>query len=161
MWSALFTFTNLVALAAWAVLLIAPRRPIALALVLYGGVGLLCFAYAIMFAALFGGLANPVRDAGAPLPDLANYSVSGLKAFFRSEGGLVLGWTHYLAFDLFTGLWIARDADAKGFGRIGQAPVLLATFFAGPIGLLVWLAIRERAARGAGGWQRKGKAPAG
>ena len=81
-------------------------------------------AYAAMFAILFGGLADPVRDAGAPLPDLSNYSVEGLKAFFRSEGGLVLGWTHYLAFDLFTGLWIARDADAKGFSRLVQAPFL-------------------------------------
>lgn len=155
MWQTLFTLTNAVALAAWVVLIALPRKPFPLALVLYGGVALLCLAYAVMFVSLFGGFADPVRDAGAPLPDLSNYSVEGLKAFFRSEGGVVLGWTHYLAFDLFAGLWIARDADAKGFSRLAQAPILLATFLAGPIGLLVWLLIRERRAR-AEGWQRKG-----
>ena len=160
MWQTLFTLTNVVAVAAWVVLIGLPRRPFPLALVLYGGVALLCLAYAVMFAMLFGGLADPVRDAGAPLPDLSNYSVEGLKAFFRSEGGLVLGWTHYLAFDLFTGLWIARDADAKGFSRLVQAPFLFATFMVGPIGLLAWLLVRERRARSAG-WVRNGKAPAG
>jgi hypothetical protein len=160
MWHSLFTLTNVVALAAWIGLIALPRKPLPLAFVLYGGVGLLCLAYAAMFAALFGGLADPVRDAGAPMPDLSNYSVEGLKAFFRSEGGLVLGWTHYLALDLFTGLWIARDADAKGFSRPVQAPVLLATYLAGPIGLLIWLLIRERRARAAG-WTRKGKTPTG
>lgn len=160
MWHSLFTLTNVVALAAWVGLIALPRKPLPLALVLYGGVGLLCLAYAAMFAALFGGLADPVRDTGAPVPDLSNYSVEGLKAFFRSEGGLVLAWTHYLALDLFTGLWIARDADGKGFSRPVQAPVLLATFLAGPIGLLIWLLVRERRARAAG-WTRKSKTPAG
>lgn len=160
MWQSLFTFSNVVALAAWVTLIALPRKPFPLALVLYGGVGMLCLAYVVMFVALFGGFADPVRDAGAPLPDLSNYSVEGLKAFFRSEGGIVLGWTHYLAFDLFVGLWIARDADAKGFSRLVQAPVLFATFMAGPIGLLVWLLIRERRAR-ANGWRASRKTPAG
>lgn len=160
MWETLFSVTNMVALLGWIVLLLLPRRPLPLSLVLYLGVGLLCLAYAAMFAGVFGGLVDPVRDAGAPAPSLADYSVAGLMAFFRSEGGLVLGWTHYLAFDLFVGLWIARDADAKGFGRLFQTPFLLLTYFVGPIGLLLWLAVRERRAR-AGGWPRKGKTPAG
>jgi len=161
MWQTLFTLTNVVALLAWATLVLAPRKPAPLSLVLYLGVGLLSLAYAVMFAALFGGLADPVREAGVPPPNLTNYSVEGLKPFFRSDGGLVVGWTHYLALDLFTGLWIARDADAKGFSRLSQAPVLLLTFLAGPLGLLLWLIIRERRARGAGGWARKRKTPAG
>ena len=65
----------------------------------------------------------------------------------------MVGWVHYLAFDLFVGLWIARDADAKGFSRLLQAPILFATFMAGPLGLLLWLAIRERRARQSGRWQ--------
>jgi hypothetical protein len=68
---------------------------------------------------------------------------------FMSDGGIVLGWTHYLAFDLFVGLWISRDADAKGFSRLTQLPFLFMTFLAGPIGLLAWLVIRERRARAA------------
>jgi hypothetical protein len=161
MWQALFSLTNAVALIAWAVLVLAPRKPLALSAVLYLGVGLLCLAYAAMLAGLVLGWADPVRDAGLGQTDLSNYSVAGLKDAFRSDGAIVVGWTHYLALDLFTGLWIARDADAKGFSRIAQAPVLLLTFLAGPLGLLLWLAVRERRARGPGGWTRKRKTPAG
>lgn len=161
MWQALFSFTNVVALIAWALLIFAPRRPAPLALVLYLGVGLLCLVYAASFVALFAGYADPVRDAGAPPSSLSDYSVQGLKPFFRSDGGIVVGWTHYLALDLFTGLWIARDADAKSFARAAQAPILLLTFLAGPLGLLLYLVVRERRARGPGGWTRKKRTPAG
>ena len=40
------------------------------------------------------------------------------------------------------------------------APFLVATFMAGPLGLLAWLIVRERRAR-ASGWTSKRKAPAG
>ena len=164
MWQTLFGLTNAIALAGWALLLFAPRRPIPLSLVLYGGVALLCIADAAIFVMLVGGIADPVRDAGAGAADLTDYSVAGIKSLFRSDGAVVLGWTHYLAFDLFTGLWIARDADAKGFSRLLQAPFLVATFLAGPLGMLGWLVARERRAR-EGGWTRSvsrtGKTPAG
>ena len=100
-----------------------------------------------MFVALFGGLVDPGRVAGATAPDLSDYSITGIRALFASDGGIVIGWTHYLAFDLFVGLWIARDAGAKGLGRLAQLPFLVATFLAGPIGLFLWLVVRERWAR--------------
>lgn len=150
-WATAFAATNVVALAGWLVLLLLPRGPKVMALVLYLGVGLLCLVYATAFAMLFGGLADPVRVAGASPPDLSDYSIAGLRALFMSDGGIVIGWTHYLAFDLFVGQWIAKDADNKGFSRLAQAPVLLMTFLAGPIGLLIWLIVRERRARVANG----------
>ncbi len=148
-WSAIFTLTNVVAFACWAMLAFLPRRAFVNSAVLYAGVGLLCLAYAAMFVALFGGLADPLRVPGAVEPDLTDYSVEGLRALFMSDGGIVLGWTHYLAFDLFVGLWVARDADSKGFSRLVQLPVLFLVLMAGPIGLLIWLIIRERRARDA------------
>ena len=146
-WSALFTLTNVVAFVGWAVLAFLPRARLAQTVVMFACVGLLCLVYAAMFVALFGGLVDPARVAGAPAPDLTSYSVEGLRALFMSDGGIVLGWTHYLAFDLFVGLWIARDADAKGFSRLAQLPVLFLVLMAGPIGLLVWLIVREPRAR--------------
>jgi hypothetical protein len=80
-------------------------------------------------------------------------TIAGVRSIFATDAGVTIGWTHYLAFDLFTGLWIARDADAKKFSRMVQAPVLFATFMVGPVGLLVWLAIRERRARNQGRFQ--------
>lgn len=146
-WGTVFALTNVVAFAGWAMLAFLPRRPFVHSAILFGCVGILCVAYAAMFVSLFGGLADPVRVAGAPEADLTNYTLEGLRALFMSDGGIVLGWTHYLAFDLFVGLWVARDADAKGFGRLAQLPVLFLVLMAGPIGLLTWLAVRERRAR--------------
>lgn len=152
MWSVIFGATNLIALAAWAILILLPRRPAAMASVLYLGIGLLCLVYTVVLVLLVSGAVDPMRDAGLPPHDMSDYSIEGLKSLFRSDGAIVLGWTHYLAFDLFVGLWIARDADAKDFSRLAQTPALLATFLAGPLGLLAWLVIRERRARALGRW---------
>ena len=137
-WPALFAATNAISLVAWALLVLGPRGLRTAAIILYFGVGLLCLAYAAMFASQIGQLFE------------ANFTgIEGIRALFASDAGIVIGWTHYLAFDLFIGQWIAKDADHKGFSRIFQAPVLLLTMFAGPIGLLIWLVIRERRARAA------------
>lgn len=152
MWQSLFGLTNLIAVIGWAILLLAPRRPLLLTVVLYLGVGLLCLIYAGLFVPLLAEWVYPGRVPGAAPADLTDYSIAGIRALFMTDGGIVIGWTHYLAFDLFTGLWIARDADAKSVSRLVQTPILLATFLAGPIGLLLWLIVREPAAR-RGGWQ--------
>lgn len=146
-WSAIFTLANVIAFAGWAMLAFLPRRPAVYSIILFGCVAMLCVAYTAMFVGLFGGFVDPVRVGGSLAPDLTNYTLPGLRALFMSDGGIVLGWTHYLAFDLFVGLWVASDADAKGFSRWVQLPVLLLVLMAGPIGLLVWLAIREPRSR--------------
>jgi hypothetical protein len=143
----MFSVTNLIVVVAWAILAFLPRKPLAMTAVLYLGVGLLCLCYAIMFAVLLGGAVDPAQVAGSKPYVASDYSIEGLRRLFMSDAGLVIGWTHYLAFDLFTGLWIARDADNKEFSRLVQLPFLLATFMAGPIGLLSWLIVRERRAR--------------
>lgn len=152
MWQSLFSVTNAIALVAWLVLIAGPRRPLALSAVLYTGVGLLCLIYTALFVSLLAGWIDPVREGAAPAFE---YTVKGLRAFFMSDDGTVVGWTHYLALDLFTGLWIARDGDQKGIGRLVQAPILFATFMAGPLGLLLWLAAREPAARRSSNWTRR------
>jgi hypothetical protein len=150
MWQFLFGLTNAVALFGWVLLAAFPRKPLTMSAVLYLGVALLCLIYAVMFVVLVGGWADPGAVPGAAPVDYANYSIPGIRALFMTDGGIVVGWTHYLAFDLFTGLWIARDADHKGYARWVQLPFLFATFMAGPIGLLGWLMVRESRARAAG-----------
>jgi hypothetical protein len=146
-WQSIFAVTNAIALIGWLLILLAPRRPLTMSLVLYAAVGLLCLIYAVLLIALLGGLLDPVRASGAAPASLSDYSVRGLRAMFASDGAITVGWTHYLALDLFAGLWIARDADGKGVGRVIQAPILIATYMAGPLGLLVWLAVRGPLAR--------------
>ena len=135
-WGGLFTFVHVIAFVGWALLLLGPRGQRTAAIILYFGVGLLCLAYAAMFATEFRAVAG-----GDFL------SIEGIRSLFASDAGIVIGWTHYLAFDLFIGQWIAKDADHKGFSRIAQVPILLLTLLAGPIGLLIWLVIRESRAR--------------
>lgn len=146
-WSTLFNAVNLLALIAWVALIALPRAPALLSAILYLGVGLLCLIYTAGLASVLSGLV-PAGSGGADFT-----SIAGVRAIFSSDAGVTIGWTHYLAFDLFVGLWIARDADAKKFSRWFQAPVLLATFMVGPVGLLIWLALRERRARTQGRFQ--------
>jgi hypothetical protein len=141
-WNAVFGMVNLLALIAWVLLIFLPRWPALLSGVMYMGVGLLCLIYAASLIGLVSGLIPNPEGGGADFS-----SIEGVQAIFATKAGTTIGWTHYLAFDLFVGLWIARDGDAKNISRLIQAPVLLATFLAGPLGLLVWLLLREPAAR--------------
>ncbi len=150
MWDTAFAAANILAMAMWAPLILLPRWPALLAAVLYLGIGLLCLAYAL---GLIGILSGSLDPAGGGSSGFDFGSIEGVRSIFASDGGVTIGWIHYLSFDLFVGLWIVRDADAKGFSRLIQAPILAATFLAGPLGLLVWLAVRERRARAAGRWQ--------
>ena len=141
MWISLFGFVNMTAIVAWAILALMPRKPLLLAMVLYLGVGMLCVIYAVGLIGILTGGFDPVGPTEAAV-DLI--TLEGVQSIFASQGGAVVGWTHYLAFDLFVGLWIARDADQKDVGRLWQLPILAATFLAGPIGLAVWLLGREK-----------------
>lgn len=141
-WNAWFSMVNLLALIAWAALILLPRWPALLSGVLYLGVGLLCLIYA---AGLIGVVSGLIPNPGGGGVDFT--TIAGVRSIFASDAGVTIGWTHYLAFDLFVGLWIARDGDAKGVSRLVQAPILVATFMAGPLGLFVWLLLREPAAR--------------
>lgn len=141
-WAAVFGGVNMLALIAWAVLILLPRWPALLAAILYLGVGLLCFVYACGLIGVLSGLIPAPGGGGADFS-----TIEGVRAIFASDAGVAIGWTHYLAFDLFVGLWIARDGDAKNISRLIQAPILLATFIAGPLGLGIWLLLREPVAR--------------
>lgn len=145
-WESLFALTNGWAIVGWIALAFLPRGPKILSLILYAGVFLLCLAYAVMLVGILAG----GFDAGGSRAAVDFTSLPGVMAIFDSKGGAVVGWTHYLAFDLFVGLWIARDADQKGFSRVVQLPFFLLTLFFGPAGLLAWLIVRERRARAQG-----------
>jgi hypothetical protein len=144
-WTAIFNAANLLALIAWVALILLPRWPALLSGVLYLGVGLLCLAYAVLMIGVVSGLIPNPEGGGADFT-----TIQGVQAIFATRAGATIGWIHYLAFDLFVGLWIARDGDAKNVSRLVQAPILLVTFLAGPLGLLIWLVVREPAARKTG-----------
>ena len=96
------------------------------------------FLVPLLLAAVYLGLL-----LGAAPPEGAGFrSLHAVSLLFAAPKALLAGWFHYLAFDLFTGSWAARDAARLNISRWLMAPILLMTFLVGPLGLAVYLLIR-------------------
>lgn len=70
-------------------------------------------------------------------------TLDGISRLFTNKTLLLGGWIHYLAFDLFTGIYIMRNARENGLNHWIIVPALLLTFLLGPFGLLVYLVIKS------------------
>jgi hypothetical protein len=127
----LFSILNLMALAAWLPLMFLPRARWATAVVPLVMPGLFGVIYVVMVAASL-----PWGEGGFS-------SLAGVGALFENPWGLLAGWTHYLAFDLFVGGWQVRDAQRRGIRHLVVVPALVLTFLFGPAGLLLYFAIRR------------------
>lgn len=64
-------------------------------------------------------------------------TLPGVRQLFTNDWALLAGWVHYLAFDLFVGAWIARDAQREGVSRWFLILILPLTFLFGPAGFLL------------------------
>ena len=64
--------------------------------------------------------------------------LDGLYSMFANEVLLLIFWLHFLAISLFTGSWIARDSRKYLIPKVVTVPSLILTYFAGPIGLVVY-----------------------
>jgi hypothetical protein len=76
-------------------------------------------------------------------PTLLRPELEAIAALLGSPVGATIGWTHFLAFDLFVGRWIYTDARARGVGAWVTSPVLFLTLLVGPVGLLLHLCVRR------------------
>jgi Domain of unknown function (DUF4281) len=76
------------------------------------------------------------------------FTLAGVATLFTAPGNVMLGWTHYLAFDLFIGSWEVEDSAQRGIPHWLVIPCLGLTFMFGPIGLLAYFIIRTL-------WQKK------
>ncbi len=81
------------------------------------------------------------------VPGGSFWNISGIAALFSAPENAMLGWTHYLAFDLFIGSWEAEDAVASGVPHWALILCLFGTLMVGPIGLLVYFIIRTLSRR--------------
>jgi hypothetical protein len=126
----LFRLSGAVVLPCWVCLLVAPRWRVSQILA--------TFVAPLMISALYVALLlSHSSPPGAGFNSLAQVGV-----LFSSPYALLAGWIHYLAFDLFTGAWEARDAAQMGISRWLVAPCLLLTFLFGPAGLALYLLLR-------------------
>ncbi len=136
-WDLIFTITNNYALLMWLILAFAPRSNSIMTGLFYGGVGLLALAYALIVIPMTAGLID-----GGSGGSLDFSSLSAIQQLLSSPDGATVGWIHYLAFDLFVGIWVARNADKYGFARWLQIPILLFVLMLGPLGLVLYLLLR-------------------
>jgi hypothetical protein len=140
-WEAIFGYANLYAMLCWVILAFTPKRGTIVVPLFYGGVGLLALTYAILIVGLLGGMIDGGAGGGGGALDFT--TLAGVQALFDSPGGATIGWIHYLAFDLFVGIWAARNADSRGINRIVQVPILFFILMAGPLGLTLYLFFRQ------------------
>lgn len=76
--------------------------------------------------------------------DFMSFStLAGIKQLFSEEQGVLVGWIHYLCFDLVAGTWIYKDSLSKGINRIAVGICLLFCFMLGPIGFLLYWLLRK------------------
>ncbi|SET55336.1 ABA4-like family protein [Hymenobacter actinosclerus] len=131
----LFAVANPVALLGWALLVLAPHWRITRWVVLSGALPLLLAA---AYALLIGG-----HYLGAHASEGGFSSLSGVAALFRNPWALLAGWMHYLCFDMCLGIWESLDARRRGVPHGLLVPCLLLTFLLGPVGLLLYAAVRR------------------
>ena len=127
----IFSVANLVAMLGWLILIVAPRWVLTRKVVLSGAVALLLStAYLILIVLFFG---ESEGEFG---------SLSGVMKLFTNEWTVLAGWIHYLAFDLFVGVWEVKDAQSKNISHWFVVPCLILTFLLGPIGFLLYSILR-------------------
>ena len=74
-------------------------------------------------------------------------TLKGVMELFTNPTAVTAGWIHYLAFDLMVGCWIKNNSVKYGIAHWLIIPCLLLTFMLGPVGLLLYLAIRTISSR--------------
>ena len=139
-YAVLFDIVNASVLPAWALLILAPKWSWTQKLVH-------SMFYPLLLGAVYiGGMIMAAMGHGAQGGGFT--SIEGVRTLFSSDVGMIIGWTHYLVFDLFVGAWEARDAGRRGFKHWLLIPCLLLTFMLGPIGLFLYLILRKLTGKG-------------
>ncbi len=131
----LFLVVNMAVLPAWTLLILLPRWRYSQTMAFGVTVPLLALLYGTLMVRL-------MTESGAvEWPDFS--TLESTMAMLGDPYGFVAAWTHYLAFDLFVGAWMARDARANSVPHLLIVLPLLLTFFAGPLGLIIYLVMRQ------------------
>ncbi len=126
----LFSLAGSAALAGWLLLALVPLR--------FGWPRHAAVGIALLIAALYAALIGVYWTRGAG----GFGSLADVARLFESRGLLLAGWVHYLAFDLLVGTWIRGEAGRIGLPHWLLVPCLVLTFLLGPLGWLVFMALR-------------------
>lgn len=126
----LFSLAGSAAMAGWLLLALVPPR--------FGWPQGAATGIALLIASLYAALIGVYWTRG----EGGFGSLADVARLFESRGLLLAGWVHYLAFDLLVGVWIRGEAARIGLPHAWVVPCLLLTFLFGPVGWLVFMALR-------------------
>lgn len=127
----IFQMANTFVLLGWIPLFFAPRWKHTMLISRTFVILPLASLYAIL---VFAGISNFDPQAFSTL--------QGVKVLFTDESAVVVGWIHYLAFDLFVGTYIVQKGTEGQMPRWLYTICLPFTFMFGPIGLLIFSIIQ-------------------
>ncbi len=129
----LYLIINIIAAISWMFLIFFPKNRWTFGVVASGGISaILAILYIYFLTSAMTGESTGGNFA----------SLEGVKLLFQTDLGVLTGWAHYLAFDLFIGAFITSNAQKLGLTHWKIVPSLLLTFMFGPIGLLTYFIIR-------------------
>lgn len=128
----IYQWANTLTLLPWLLMMLAPNwkwtRKIILRLFFPA---LFALAYLILFILFF------------KADTFSNFStLEGLAEVFSQKDAILVGWLHYLAFDLLVGTWEFADSKKVGIPHLLLVPCLFFTLMAGPIGFLMYAGVR-------------------
>ncbi len=129
----IFSITSTTAMGMWLLMILAPRWKATTFLMEYKIIPiLLSSVYAIyIFISLSSGGG---MDFG---------SLASVMELFTKEDAVLAGWVHYLAFDLLIGMWMLKQNQSLKIHQLLMAPCLFFTFMLGPVGFLLFTAIKS------------------
>lgn len=129
-----FTILNSSVLLPWLLMALAPKWKFTQQMIQLKWPVLL---YAIVYAGLLGMIVMTTSNSSMDF-----MSLQAIKAAFGQDQVMLLGWVHYLAFDLFVGMWELKDGQTRGVPHYLMVPCLIFTLMYGPVGLLLYSIIR-------------------
>lgn len=132
-----FKLATWISLAGWAVLFGFPLWP-------HAGSSIVFSVAVILLCAMYGYFLFLGKRHDEPGTKIKGsfFSLRGVIELFKSPRAVLAGWIHYLAFDLMVGLYIVTDAVHYSISHWLLLPVLFMTLMFGPIGLLLYVALR-------------------
>jgi len=118
---------------------------------LFGWLLLLTYPFSARWAYLVSGRILPLLLAAFYTTLLVKYwgaseggfgSLAEVVRLFSLSEAVLVGWVHYLAFDLFIGAWECETARKEGIPFYLVVPCLVLTLMAGPFGLCAFFLTR-------------------
>jgi len=130
-----FLLSNLVVMPFWLLMIAFPKWRITQTIMQsWAIIAFLLVCYLVMLFSKFDGVVMLFTQ----MPELHH-----IMSLLGSREGAVIGWIHFLAFDLFVGRWIYLTSRTENRSVWVMGPILFFTLMLGPVGLLMFLMLQR------------------